>query len=84
MLSIKEKSQFGVNQTIIDSADVNLKSSSFRLFSEKRDLWELNDHYESPGPIQFYGENSNYVPLSLSVEEKYDFNLIEKIEGSLN
>ena len=47
-------------------------------------MWELSDHYESPGPIQFYGENSNYIPLSLSLEDKYDFNLIEKIENNLN
>ena len=90
MLSIKEKStwlfdigQFGTNQTIVDSADVNLKSASFRYFADHRDVWELNDHYESPGPIQFYGDNSNYIPLSLTLEDKYDFILIEKIEKSL-
>lgn len=44
----------------------------------------MNDHYASPGPIQFYGENSSYIPLSLSLEEKYDFDLIEKIEYNLH
>lgn len=68
----------------MDSADVNLKSASFRQFAKQRDEWELNDHYESPGPIQYYGENSNYVPLSLSLEEKYDYMLIDKIEKELN
>lgn len=61
------------------SSDVNLKSTSFRYFVQKRGEWELNDHYASPGPIQFYGESSSYIPLSLSLEEKYDFDLIEKI-----
>lgn len=47
--------QFGHNKAIVISSDVNLKSASFRYFVQKRGEWELNDHYASPGPIQFYG-----------------------------
>lgn len=68
MLSLKEMSQFGVNKPIVRSANVSLKSASFNHFLSKRDLWELNDHYESPGPIQFYGEMNNYLPITLSLE----------------
>lgn len=79
LLEIKEKSKYGVNIPIVKSANVNLKSSSFKYFVENRTKWELTDHYESPGPIQHFGEMSSYVPLTISLEERYDIDLVEDI-----
>jgi hypothetical protein len=42
---IDKLGQFGLNKAIVKSADVNIKSSSFRYFAKKRGEWELNDHY---------------------------------------
>ena len=83
MLSLVHESQYGINKPIVRSSLVNLKSESINHFRKKRGLWELNDHYESPGPIQYFGEMNNYVPISLSLEEKYDLEIIEKIEKHL-
>ena len=63
----------------MDSANVDLKSPVFRQFVSKREEWELIDHYSNPGPIQYFGEMKNYVPFTVSLEENYDFKLIEDI-----
>ena len=84
MLSLKEKSQFGINKPIVRSANVNLKSASFNHYLSKKEIWEENDQYESPGPIQFYGEMKSYIPITLELEEKYDFDIIHSIEKNLD
>lgn len=83
MLTLKEKSQFGVNKPIVRSANVDLHSASFTHYLSKREQWELNDLYESPGPIQFYGEMKDYIPITYELEERYDFEYIGKIEQNL-
>lgn len=59
--------KFGVNKPIVKSANVNLKSSSFKYFVENRQKWQLTDHYQSPGPIQYYGQMKDYIPLTISL-----------------
>ncbi len=63
---------------------MNLKSSSFKYFVENREKWELTDHYESPGPIQHFGEMSGYIPLTISLEERFDLDIVETINKRLN
>ncbi len=63
---------------------MDLKSSSFKYFVENREKWELNDHYESPGPIQHFGEMSGYIPLTISLEERFDLDIVETINKRLN
>jgi hypothetical protein len=91
LLEIKEKSknlfnagQYGINKTIVRSANVDLKSSSFKYFVENREKWELTDHYESPGPIQHFGEMSGYIPLTISLEERFDLDIVETINKRLS
>jgi hypothetical protein len=51
---------------------------------ENREKWELTDHYESPGPIQHFGEMSGYIPLTISLEERFDLDIVETINKRLN
>ena len=46
---------------------VDLKSKPFVYFTREKILWELEDHYRYPGPIQFAGEGENCeaVPITL-------------------
>ena len=41
------------------------------------------DHYSNPGPIQYFGEMKDYVPFTISLEENYDFKLIEDINAKI-
>jgi hypothetical protein len=68
----------------VRSANVDLKSSSFKYFVENREKWELTDHYESPGPIQHFGEMSGYIPLTISLEERFDLDIVETINKRLS
>jgi hypothetical protein len=60
-----------------------LKSASFLSFKAARKNWELIDHYSNPGPIQYFGEMKNYIPFYVSLEENYDFKIIEDIGRKL-
>lgn len=55
---------------VIQKALVNLGGAPFTTFKKKRVAWELEDHYLSPGPIQFEGPLSitNASTLTLLLE----------------
>jgi len=84
MLSMKERSTYGVNRAIVKSHNVDLKSEAFIEFSKRRREYELFDHYESPGPIQHFGKMKSCVPLTLSLENTYDMAVIDTIQKKLN
>lgn len=63
---------------------MDLKSPSFKAFENSREQWELIDHYSNPGPIQYFGPMKNYVPFTVSLEENYDFKIIEDINRKLS
>lgn len=67
----------------MESNNVNLKSPSFKEFEKNREKWELIDHYSNPGPIQYFGPMKNYIPFTVSLEENYDFKVIEDINKKL-
>ena len=63
---------------------MDLRAPSFTSFAAEREQWELYDHYSNPGPIQYFGEMKNYIPFYISLEENYDFKMIEDISRKLN
>ena len=54
LLNMEEKS--GRKKPVIRKALVDLHSRSFTVFEELRKHWELSDEYQSPGPMQFFGD----------------------------
>lgn len=54
---------------VIQKTLVDTKGDIFLYFSQNRKLWEIEDQYRYPGPIQFQGEAqlTDSVPLSLMV-----------------
>ncbi len=48
----------GQLKPVIKKSLVDLKGSSFRIFSEKRRHWGLDDSFCFPGPIQFFGDTA--------------------------
>ena len=59
----------GKEKPVIEKALADLKSRSYSYFAKERTGWRLNDDYQMPGPIQFYGDSGliNSTPISLSI-----------------
>ena len=70
----------GENKAVIKKALVELDSAPFLYFKEHRDLWALEDKYNNPGPIQYFGPDEiiKQIPQLLKLEKinknKYDKN----------
>lgn len=50
-----EEIRHGKPKLVIEKALVDLQGPLFRDFANKRDSWQVNDAYQNPGPIQFFG-----------------------------
>lgn len=57
----------GVVKRVIAKALVDLKGKVFAEFAKNRDQWALEDHYRSPGPIQFFGPHKDLITNTLSL-----------------
>jgi pyrophosphate--fructose-6-phosphate 1-phosphotransferase len=57
----------GKEKPVIQKAVVDLKAKPFVYFQQQRDRWKLEDDYQYPGPIQFFGDKklTDRVPLTL-------------------
>ena len=58
----------GKAKAVIQKALVDLKGKAFSAFAEKREAWELEDSYLSPGPIQFFGDEQITVTTPISIQ----------------
>lgn len=59
----------GALKPVIKKALVDLEGKPFLEFAKKRKGWETEDHYYSPGPMQFFGDKelTDSVPLLLKL-----------------
>lgn len=59
----------GKEKPVIAKALVDLNGSPYQYFVQKRKHWKLQDDYQMPGPIQFFGPNNliNDIPISLTI-----------------
>jgi diphosphate-dependent phosphofructokinase len=48
----------GKKKPVIQKALVDLKGKAYLQFKKQSEGWALNDNYQSPGPIQFYGDSA--------------------------
>lgn len=57
----------GKEKPVIRKAVVDLNGKAFVRFAKERSSWGIEDHYQYPGPIQFFGEAdlTDLPPLSL-------------------
>jgi pyrophosphate--fructose-6-phosphate 1-phosphotransferase len=60
----------GKDKPVILKALVELKGKPFKAFAAQRQKWAVEDDYQSPGPIQFWGpaEVANAAPETLKLE----------------
>lgn len=58
----------GKQKPVIEKALVELDSKSFKELLSKRQEWGLEDHYQYPGSIQYFGDSdiTDTIPLSIS------------------
>lgn len=52
-------------ELVIAKQKVDLDSQAFKIFTQERERWALEDHYRFPGPIQFSGPCAEDRPLTL-------------------
>jgi len=54
---------------VIQKALVDLKGKPFQVFTELRQRWVMEDDYQFPGPIQFYGDPvvTDLIPETMSL-----------------
>jgi hypothetical protein len=67
---------YSVNRMGIPIRKVHFRNKAFKEYLRNKKSWVLVDHYENPGPIQFFGEMKNYVPLSLTLSNENTSRLI--------
>ncbi|KAL5773233.1 hypothetical protein ACOSQ2_013157 [Xanthoceras sorbifolium] len=58
----------GKYKPVIKKAMVELEGAPFKKFASLRDVWALENHYISPGPIQFIGATAAAVNHTLLLE----------------
>ncbi len=61
----------GKDKPVIQKAMVELNGKPYKTFLASRDKWALEDEYQSPGPIQYWGPSSvaDLVPETLKLEK---------------
>lgn len=69
---IHQEERKGKFVPVIEKALVDLKGPVFAAFNKKRDSWKMEDHYQFPGPIQFWGptEITDATTLTLDYEKE--------------
>lgn len=67
----------GKDKPVIQKALVDLAGPVFSKFVKERDDWKLQDDYQYPGPVQFFGpsELTETTTLTLELESSVDFSL---------
>lgn len=57
----------GLEKPVIAKTLVDVKGKVFLRLAKERTGWRVNDHYQTPGPIQFFGDSAltNSIPVSL-------------------
>jgi len=59
----------GKEKAVIRKGFVDLQGPAFKTFKQHRRGWALDDAYRFPGPIQFFSETSDHLPISLLMED---------------
>ncbi len=65
-----EEERKGKTKIVIKKSYVELNGPLFERFKKGRDKWRLVDHYQYPGPIQFYGPESICDAITRTLEMK--------------
>lgn len=58
----------GEQKPVIAKALVDLKGKPFLILSQNREKWMLEDSYECPGPIQFFGNSELTDSISMTLD----------------
>lgn len=58
----------GKRKPVIVKSLVELNTPAYQMFAKERVKWRINDDYQSPGPIQFFGpiDVAEDIPLTLA------------------
>lgn len=67
---LKEEVRDGETRLVIEKSLVDLKGPVFQFFKKNREQWTIQDAYQSPGPMQFFGESKDLVTKTLLIEHK--------------
>lgn len=61
---------YGENEPVVPSYEVDTKKNAFLRLQEQIPTWWLTDHYENPGPCQFFGPMCNKSNITLELTFK--------------
>lgn len=70
MMRMEERK--GKLKPVIVKSLVDLEGPAFAAFAKQRSTWAMEDDYQSPGPIQFFGERAltDAIPITLRLERE--------------
>lgn len=60
----------GKNKPVIKKQLVDLEGNVFKAFAKNRVSWVMNDEFMSPGPIQYWGPESEKISQTLLLESQ--------------
>lgn len=66
MMNMEERN--GKMKPVIQKALVDLNGSTFKEFAKNREAWAVEDDYNNPGPIQFYGPFAETKTKTITIE----------------
>ena len=61
----------GQNEFVIEKALVKTDSPAFKYFESRRESWQREDLFASPGPRQFWGPTVKQLPLTVALNQNY-------------
>jgi diphosphate--fructose-6-phosphate 1-phosphotransferase len=68
----------GGTRPVVPNSKIELQSASYQSFANRKSTWAVDDCYENPGPLQFFGPTSHRSTETLHLES---FEYLQDVRG---